>query len=972
MNRKLCISVVLIVVMMILMIPAFAVAADGDEDEIIDCEQMRANEEHTWITVPYGEETTLSVTDAIGPGLHYEWERIIYNQITEEISRETLSSETSPNLTIKSVNVTATYRCTVANDAGPVTAQDFHVNVDNELSVFTRFDPEDSLVPYGESRELKVTASVKSGGVVYQWFECEYEDGTQRLNPIEGANEPSYIAKNVISEKSYMCIVGDDYENYESVSFYLSVDNGLRITKQPQNTSVSKGGDAILSVKASSERDVQIRYQWFEANPVEGEVKLEGETAQSLRVRDVRTNKQYFCEVSEGNGGYGHSLRSETVTVSVASEFDVRTNGPDIVIKRGETKKLIVDAVSSENNIIYKWTVADNDEKIRSIEPTNPKKPWEMILEGTERNYKDETYWCKVSDGIHTEVVSFIISWDYGFKADYQRRIKVAPGETCKLKMKASSDLKDNKITYHWERRTWPPEEDSINIDKDGRYDGVKTSTLTIKNCNESVDYLCTVVDSFHTINEYFINVEVDNGFAISNDEAITLKQGETGVLKVNVQANDTDGMTYVWRKEGDTGEWEGINSENTDIFECTESGSYSCVVTDKYHNTKTAYFDVTVDSGLEVNHEVTVHAKDGEQVPLKIGARTKSDKGLIYKWFMDDKTEVRTEDSLTVTAGKFKQIKCLVSDGYDSQWVKFNIRMDGDFQAEADGKNSFDVAYGDEITCKVKTINTGSGNLEYTWIGVDGIAIESANNQDNCIVTAKKSGTIVCQVRDGNGMQEIPFNLNVETGLKLKYEEKINANPSKPVTLNVKASGSTSGRILNYKWYKLDEEGVHKELYGEIRNTLRISAPRNAIYECIVDDGVTMKKATIRIVIDPDKEKTIEKYKAEVETAKSLAVEMTEINSETGGKAVAQWKAPAGNSGFQIRYCLNKTFKKNVKIFRVNNPDARKTVIKKLKSGKTWFFQIRTYTYVTNKVSGKTSPIYGQWSTTKQAIIKK
>ena len=82
--------------------------------------------------------------------------------------------------------------------------------------------------------------------------------------------------------------------------------------------------------------------------------------------------------------------------------------------------------------------------------------------------------------------------------------------------------------------------------------------------------------------------------------------------------------------------------------------------------------------------------------------------------------------------------------------------------------------------------------------------------------------------------------------------------------------------------------------------------------------------------------------------------------------KATVKWKKQATQTtGYQIRYSMKKNFKSGVKTVNITTPATTKKVIKKLKTGKKYYFQIRTC----KKVG--TQYFYSGWSKAKAVKVK-
>lgn len=79
---------------------------------------------------------------------------------------------------------------------------------------------------------------------------------------------------------------------------------------------------------------------------------------------------------------------------------------------------------------------------------------------------------------------------------------------------------------------------------------------------------------------------------------------------------------------------------------------------------------------------------------------------------------------------------------------------------------------------------------------------------------------------------------------------------------------------------------------------------------------------------------------------------------------AVVKWNKRSTVKGYQIKYSTSKKFKKSKTVTVTKNSTSSKR-IKKLKSGKKYYFKIRSY----NIVNGK--KLYSKWSKKKYTVIK-
>ncbi len=106
--------------------------------------------------------------------------------------------------------------------------------------------------------------------------------------------------------------------------------------------------------------------------------------------------------------------------------------------------------------------------------------------------------------------------------------------------------------------------------------------------------------------------------------------------------------------------------------------------------------------------------------------------------------------------------------------------------------------------------------------------------------------------------------------------------------------------------------------------------------------------------------------YSASTVITTSTAPAAVTLSKVTAGskQATVTWKTVSGASGYKVQYSTSSKLK-NAKTATVKKGSSKKTTIKKLTKGKTYYFRVRAY----KTVDGK--KIYGNWSTVKSAKIK-
>lgn len=90
--------------------------------------------------------------------------------------------------------------------------------------------------------------------------------------------------------------------------------------------------------------------------------------------------------------------------------------------------------------------------------------------------------------------------------------------------------------------------------------------------------------------------------------------------------------------------------------------------------------------------------------------------------------------------------------------------------------------------------------------------------------------------------------------------------------------------------------------------------------------------------------EKTLEKAKFVAKRVKVLS-----LKSKKSGQVTMNWKPIAGAEGYIIKYADNSSFRKSVKV-TIGKGTVKKKTIKKLQSGKKYYFRIRAYSTFNGK----------------------
>ncbi|MBQ6496409.1 MAG: right-handed parallel beta-helix repeat-containing protein [Firmicutes bacterium] len=104
---------------------------------------------------------------------------------------------------------------------------------------------------------------------------------------------------------------------------------------------------------------------------------------------------------------------------------------------------------------------------------------------------------------------------------------------------------------------------------------------------------------------------------------------------------------------------------------------------------------------------------------------------------------------------------------------------------------------------------------------------------------------------------------------------------------------------------------------------------------------------------------------------AEAKGTKVVKAKNKKGRKVLVKWQATPDVTGYQVLYSKKKNFKKGVKTKEAKKT-AKKITLKKLKKRKIYYIQVKPYTEVTNRITGKSNVVLGKALNKKKVKIKK
>lgn len=359
---------------------------------------------------------------------------------------------------------------------------------------------------------------------------------------------------------------------------------------------------------------------------------------------------------------------------------------------------------------------------------------------------------------------------------------------------------------------------------------------------------------------------------------------GETRELGV-IASGGSGEYQYQWYK-GDTilgTKIEGATESSYELTGNAECGNmYVCVVSSVSDGEITesydAYFQVMLDTGLTAESAIKDAYGNSMQyltIPYNshtlLGVEASGGAGeLSYQWYEEDqdggieKIEGATEAEYDVLADRNGfNVSCIVTDGYMSRQVNFNISVDTGLKAvSSNGEDSEDPNKTIATAARNVTINYrepqaltvdasgGAGELSYQWYeGTDDTELIEGATTNSYELSGETEKDYTCVVSDGIVETRVRFYVTLETGLEVEIvgEQDVTVMYRETETLKVKASGGAN--TLTYQWQGPDDN----EIEGATTDSYQVTGEPGCEghYVCWVSDGVRREWGAFEVTLE-------------------------------------------------------------------------------------------------------------------------
>ena len=572
------------------------------------------------------------------------------------------------------------------------------------------------------------------------------------------------------------------------------------------------GQTTQLSVTAKAKTG-ELTYAWYKDGNI-----IEGANESVYTTEAIEKFTGYYCQVTDIYG----NTQTAGFSVYVDNRLEiVSTSESEPIVAYGQTTELSVTAKANTGELTYEWYKDGN-----GIEGANGS------VYKTEPIECYTTYQCNVTDVFgNTTSARFSVFVDNGLEIveTSEPNPRVEYGQTTELSVTARANT--GELTYEWY--------------KEGtKIEGAEEPVYTTEAIERNTTYQCHVTDVFGNTTSAGFSVFVDNGLEIveTSESYPRVEYGQTTELSVTARAN-TGELTYEWYKEGTKIEGAEEPVYTTEAIECYTT--YQCDVIDSFGNVQTVWFNVSVDTGLQIlgDQYIEKEVEYGESVELSVEATV--DIGEItYIWYDQDGMMIENASGNTCvisSVSKNGNANCLVSDQYGNTiTVLFWLFVDT-LEVDYDRMETYvNLAPGEEAVLTVYASTKTGNDLSYSWSYWDnetGDYIKLEGKEASLTTTAiyKSETMYYCTVSDGVNSSVVEFWIHLHN-MSIQYDDAVYVVPGDRVTLSVDIDvkvGSASCR-----WDRYDSEnGWWIENIGTDSSEFEFTFEKEEEYRCVIFD---------------------------------------------------------------------------------------------------------------------------------------
>ena len=528
------------------------------------------------VTVNAGESVSFSVK-AQGDTLSYQWYYKKSGQTSWNLwnGRTAASTTATANATWDGMQV----YCKVTDGSGnAVDSRAAKITVRQELKITKQ--PVGKTIALGNPLTLSVEA--EGDGLTYQWYyKKSGQTAWSKWNGHTHASE-TCTPNDTWNGIQLYCEVSDAYGNWEDSDIArITVTQGVKITTQPVNKTVTLGDSVTLSLKAEGN---ELTYQWYYKKAGQSSFSVwSGRThaSETVTPNESWNGIRLYCKVKDSSG---NTVNSDTVTVTVNQALSITTQPVNKTVKLGDSVTLSLKAQGS--GLTYQWYYKKAGQssfsawsgRTHASETVTPNESWNGIQ-----------LYCKVKDSsgktVNSNTVKVLFS-DVITVVAQPSNVSTKAGADVTFAVKAVGV----GLTYQWQYK------------KEGASAwsawGSRTAASTTATANATwngMQVRCVIKNSAgKSVTSGAAKITVTGLITVTQQpKNVTASAGEDVAFIVKASGSGT--LTYQWYyKKAGASEWSKWNGRTTACTVATANASWNgmqvrCVISDSAGNSVTS-----------------------------------------------------------------------------------------------------------------------------------------------------------------------------------------------------------------------------------------------------------------------------------------------------------------------------------------------------------------------------------------------
>ena len=404
--------------------------------------------------------------------------------------------------------------------------------------------PKDLTINEGETAKFTVKATNADS---YQWYWRTDSSSSWQKSTVSTATKATLVYTNLSASKSgrqYRCKVSNSSGYIYTNAATLTVSAKPVITTQPKDLTISAGGTAKFTVKASGATS----YQWYwRANSSSSWQKstVSSATKATLTYTNLSASKsgrQYRCKVSNGSGYVYTNAATLTVT-----EKPVITTQPKNVTAVEDTT--IEFAFKASGATSYQWYYRKSSTGSWAKSTLSGCKTEALSVKATEAR-DGYQYRCKVSNSkgyVYTKAVTLTVQRGAPMITKQPKSVTVDEGGSASFTVKAAGGA----LSYQW---FWWKESANEWVKCGGA--SATTATLSYTYLSHTWDgykFCCLISNEVADLWTDDVTLTVVNWIppTITTEPMdVTIKEGETATF--TLKARYADSYQWYWWRESD------------------------------------------------------------------------------------------------------------------------------------------------------------------------------------------------------------------------------------------------------------------------------------------------------------------------------------------------------------------------------------------------------------------------------------